>query len=112
MSTHTWKCDGFTWTCTTCGHSFKWGAKHGPTKQFDADGAPARSDPTWFEFHIVGVLSFIDAGKGMDEGTRRKFVRMVGMNPEKEGTHAAAFENCLLAQEMDNYVFVDQVMNE
>jgi len=86
--------------------------KKGPTKQFDADGSPARSDPTWFEFHIVGVLSFIDAGKGMDEDMRRKFVRMVGMDPEQQGSHAAAFEHCLLAQEMDNYVLVDAVMSE
>ncbi len=107
MTTHNWKCEGSVWTCATCGHSFTVSGKKGPITQFDADGAPARSDPTWFEFHIVGLMSFIDAGKGMDEKTRRKFVALMGMNSD-----AAAFEHCLLAQEMDNYVLVDAVMSE
>lgn len=112
MSTHNWKCEGLKWTCTTCGHSFKWGANKGMPQQFEPDGSPARADPTWFEFHIVGVLSFTDVGKGKSEEMRRRFVAMVGMDPKEQGIHAAAFEHCLLEQEIDNYAFVDQVMEE
>jgi hypothetical protein len=113
MSTHSWKFENDAWTCTTCGHSFKWkDEKSRVPQKFDPDGSPARDDPCRFRFHIIGVLSFIDAGKGMNDNTRRKFVQMAGMDPEKQGSHAAAFEHCLLGQEMDNYAFVDQVMDE
>jgi hypothetical protein len=110
MSSHNWKCEGCKWVCAACGHSFKWSAKHGPTK-FDHDGSPALEDPTWFEFQMAGLLSFVNTCKGMDENTRRKFVQMVGMDPKLHGSHAAAFEHCMLAREMNNYVIVSQVMD-
>lgn len=115
VSDHMWKFDAEAdvWTCSRCGHSFPWkDTKKRVPQKFAPDGSPARDDPCWFGFQIVGLMSFIDAGKDLPEPMRRKFVGLVGLDSNSQGTHAAAFHSCMLDQEMDNLSAVISIMEE
>lgn len=115
VSDHIWKFDTETrtWSCSRCGHSFQWldkGKDRIPEK-FAPDGSPARDDPCWFGFHIVGLMSFINADEHIPDHMKEKFVEWSGLGPDK-GTHAVSFHCCVLYKEMENLSAVYGVMEE
>jgi hypothetical protein len=107
---HEWKFDGFMCFCARCGHSFSWSKK--PPKFTNSDGSPSREDKDWFHFQIAGLMSFIDAGENLSQLDQSRFVKIAGMDSDSVGTHAAAFENCGLEEEFDNYVEVLSIIEE
>lgn len=109
VSDHAWEFGKDKWTCAKCGHAFPWKDLDKIPQQFSPDGSPARGDPAWIKFQIVGLMSFIDACRGLPEKQRKKLAKLSGM-PDDVGTHAMAFKHCLFEQQANDLLSIDEIM--
>ena len=118
VSDHIWQFQTHRWVCARCGHAFDWIPSEDKNPQtFEVDGSPARGDPAWMRFQIVGLMSFTDACGTFTEAQQRKLVDLSGMKhgwggKHRVGTHAVAFKHCLFEEQADGLLAVDEVMNE
>jgi hypothetical protein len=107
-SDHAWKLEGDEWTCSRCGHSFKW--RHDPPEKTNNDGSPAREDKAWLSFQILGMMSFGDVGSSISDCVRRKLVGRFDNASPNTGFHAIAFKSCFFKEELENLVKFEEMM--
>lgn len=106
-SDHAWKLECGRWTCSRCGHSFKW--PHDPPERVGDDGSPAVGDKAWMKFQIIGMMSFINVGKDVPDHLRKKLVERCNI-PSSTGLHAIAFKSCFFEAELDNILKLEEMM--